>query len=289
MLNALSIDVEEWYHPELVRAYVDADRAQSQLEASLRPILNLLKRYDVRATFFVVGEVIESAPDLIREIAVGGHEIGCHGMTHRPLHELQPDGLRAELMAYERAITSAGIEQVVGFRAPTFSLDNETRWAVPILAEFGYEYDASIFPMRNYLYGVPDCPPTPYRIGGDDVTRPDPRGCLWEFPMSAGRLGWWRIPASGGFYLRIMPFFILRILLARINARGWPFVIYLHPWETYTGTPRLRELSWLSRWITYTNIERTLPKLERLLAGFPLSTMREALACWQERYPGIDT
>jgi len=281
MLNALSIDVEEWYHPELVRPYVAQDNAVSQVEAAIWPILPLLRRYDVRATFFWVGEVAEAMPDLVAEIANMGHEIGCHGMTHRTLQELRPDGLRAELAAYEKVMASIGVSDVTGFRAPTFSLDNRTRWAIPILGEFGYKYDSSIFPMRNYLYGVPDCPPTPYRIGGDDVTCPDARGDLWEFPMSAWRLGRWKVPVSGGFYMRIAPAFVLRILLARVNARGWPFVIYLHPWETYAATPRLRELSWLPRWITYTNLEKTLAKLESLLRAFPFTTVRGALVDWQ--------
>lgn len=281
MYNALTIDLEEWYHPELVRPHVALEETMAQVEAATRPILDLLERHKVRATFFVVGEVAQCTPDLIREITERGHEISCHGMSHRPLHALGPEGFRAELERFAEVMRAIGLEGVAGYRAPTFSLDNETRWAVPILAEFGYVYDASIFPLRTPLYGVPDCPPTPYRLGGEDVTRPDPQGLLWEFPMSVGRLGCWKVPICGGSYLRLAPFFAVRALLARLNARGWPFVIYLHPWETYPRTPRRPELAWWERIVTYANAEGTLAKLERLLQSFNLAPMHDVLARWR--------
>ncbi len=281
MLNALSIDVEDWYHPELIRSHVTPGEFESQVRAATAPILALLRRCGVRATFFIVGELIPRVPDLVAEIAAAGHEIGCHGMSHRPLNALVPDDLRAELASYAKAISFLPDVSVKGFRAPTFSLDNETRWAVPILHEFGYEYDSSIFPVRNYLYGVADCPPTPYRLGAQDVTRHDPEGKLWEFPMSTWRCGGWKMPVSGGFYLRATPWPVLRTLLQRVNASGAPFVIYLHPWETHAETPRVSGISPLSRWLTYYNIGSALAKLERLLQSFTLSTLSDALAAWQ--------
>ena len=281
MLNALSVDLEEWYHPELVRGHVMPGEARPQIEAAARPILRLLDRYGVRATFFIVGEVAQSAPELVHEIAEAGHEIGCHGMSHRPLEALQADELRAELRRYAGLMASLSVDDIVGFRAPTFSLNNDTRWAVPILREFSYQYDSSIFPLRNYMYGVADCPPTPYLLGDSDVTRPDPQGALWEFPMSVYRLGRWKMPVCGGFYLRALPFVVIRALLQRINARGWPFVIYLHPWETYSGTPRLRKLPWVSQAVTYSNIGGALGKLERLLQAFSFAPLRQVLADWK--------
>ncbi len=281
MLNALSIDVEDWYHPELIRSHVTPGEFESQVRAATAPILALLRRYDVHATFFIVGELIPRVPDLVAEIAAAGHEIGCHGMSHRPLNALVPDDLRAELASYAKAISFLPDVVVKGFRAPTFSLDNETRWAVPILHEFGYEYDSSIFPVRNYLYGVTDCPPTPYQLGAQDVTQPDPEGRLWEFPMSAWRCGGWKMPISGGFYLRATPWPVLRTLLRKVNASGAPFVIYLHPWETHAETPRVSGISPLSRWLTYYNIGSALTKLERLLQTFAFTTVASALAPWQ--------
>ena len=281
-LNALSIDVEDWYHPELVRAHVAPAQVLPRVEQATLPVLELLGRYGVRATFFIVGEVAQAAPDLVREIARRGHEIGCHGVSHRTLHDLGPEGLRAELAAYRATMETIGIGEVIGFRAPTFSLDQRSAWAVPILAEAGYRYDSSIFPLRNYMYGVSGAPLAPYRIGAQDVGRADAGGALWEFPMSIWQAGPLKVPVSGGFYLRALPWPLVRGLLGRINAASRPFVIYVHPWEADAGTPRRGELSRLDRWITYVNSASTLPKLERLLRSFSFAPMRDALAAWQE-------
>ena len=157
---------------------------------------------------------------------------------------------------------------------------------MPILREFAYEYDSSIFPLRNYLYGVADCPPTPYPLGELDVTRPDSGSGLWEFPMSAARWGRIRLPVSGGFYMRATPAALLCPLLARINAQGWPFVIYAHPWEMDAETPRLRNLPLLSRWVTYWNIAGALGKLERLLQAFGFAPLQDVLKQWREKHSG---
>jgi polysaccharide deacetylase family protein (PEP-CTERM system associated) len=284
MLNALSVDVEDWHHPELIRDRIGAGEVAPRVEQATRPILQLFAKYQVRATFFIVGEVARSASDLVREIAAAGHEIGCHSMSHRPLWELTPDEFRRELADFAEAMS--GLPRAIGFRAPTFSLDQRTRWAVPILREFGYEYDSSIFPLRNYLYGVADCPPTPYPLGELDVTRPDPGSGLWEFPMSAVRWGRIKLPVSGGFYMRATPAALLRPLLARINAQGWPFVIYAHPWEMDAGTPRLRNLPLLSRWVTYWNIAGALGKLERLLQIFGFAPLQDVLKQWRGEHSG---
>jgi polysaccharide deacetylase family protein (PEP-CTERM system associated) len=284
VLNALSVDVEDWYHPELIRDHLSGGESAPRVEQAIGPILELLARYQVRATFFVVGGVAGSAPELVHEIAAAGHEIGCHGMSHRPLWDLQPEEFRRELGDFARA--TSGLPRTAGFRAPTFSLDQRTRWAVPILRECGYEYDSSIFPLRNYLYGVADCPPTPYPLGESDVTCPDPSSGLWEFPMSVARWGRIKLPVSGGFYLRATPVALLRPLLKRINARDWPFVVYVHPWETDAGTPRLRNLPLLSRWVTYWNIAGALDKLERLLQTFAFAPLQEVLTEWRKAHPG---
>ncbi len=281
MLNALSIDVEDWFHPELVREHVAVSQAERRAEQATRPLLELLERHGVRATFFIVGEVALAAPDLVREIARRGHEIGCHTMSHRTLHELGPEGFRAELAAYGDVMAGLGVTDIAGFRAPTFSLDQRSAWAIPILAEMGYRYDSSVFPVRNPVYGVLGAPLTPYRIAAQDVGRPAMAGELWEFPMSVWQAGPLRVPVSGGFYLRVLPWPVVRWLLGRINAAGRPFVIYMHPWEADAGTPRQDGLSLLSRWITYVNIESALPKLARLLQRFAFAPIRDALAAWQ--------
>jgi hypothetical protein len=200
------------------------------------------------------------------------------------LDDLGPEAFREELRQFSQVMDRLGIRDAKGFRAPTFSLDNQTRWAVPILEEFGYQYDSSIFPMRNHLYGVRRCPSVPYPVAGHDVTQASPDGAgqgLWEFPLSVWRQGPLKVPVSGGFYLRALPPKVLFRLLKSLNERGQPFVIYLHPWETYEKTPRVEALSLLSRWVTYVNTGRTFNVLSALLETFEFAALERVLSQWR--------
>lgn len=276
-LNALSFDVEDWYHAELIRHNLEGE-PRPQVEECTRPILALLELYGIRATFFVVGEVAVLHPSLIREIGAAGHEIACHGMSHRPLWDMQPDDFRQELEAFVGVVgESVDTTDVVGYRAPTFSLDNERRWAIGVLKEYGYRYDSSIFPVRTPLYGVDGCPAGPYYPSEVDITVDAGEGDFVEFPLSALRIGNLAIPVCGGFYLRAIPYPFLYWALRQINRQGQPFVLYMHPWETCRDTVRVRSLSPLSYFVTYYNISSALHKLERLLATFRFAPLREVL------------
>jgi polysaccharide deacetylase family protein (PEP-CTERM system associated) len=292
--NALSIDLEDWFHAELVRSRMEEVSPMHCVEEAVEPILTLLQQYGVRATFFVVGEVMRHHPHVVRRIYEQGHEIGCHGWSHRPLWTLNPKDLAEELEEFDRdAAGVLPVDEVIGFRAPTFSLDERTAWALDILRDHGFRYDSSIFPMRNYLYGVNGCPPRPYHPTGVELTRDHEqqrrerqsheRRENWEgadfieFPMTAIRLAGLQVPVSGGFYLRAMPLPILRYLLRRVNAEGRPFVIYLHPWEADERTPRVRGLSPLERLVTYYNSGSVLRKLEALLQSFSFAPLRQVL------------
>ena len=228
MLNALSIDLEDWFHAELVRTHT-TERTCGGAELERRvawaaePVLTLLERYAVHATFFVVGDVLRQHPDLVRRIHAAGHEIGCHGWSHRPLWTLEPERFAQELDEFDR--DTRGVvppDEIIGFRAPTFSLDERTAWAVDILREHGYRYDSSIFPVRR-LYvrrgRLPAPALSPDARRADDCSR---AGRLLEFPMTAYRLLGFDIPVSGGFYLRALPLAILRTLLRSVNAAGQP-------------------------------------------------------------------
>ena len=277
MLSALSIDLEAWYHAELLRRLVDPARADPQLAAATQPVLDLLARRRVRATFFVVGEVLEREPDLVRRIAGSGHEVGCHGWSHRPLWDLDPASFREELARFRAAMAQLGLPPAVGYRAPTFSLGPGTAWALGELAAAGYRYDTSLFPRRMGLYGVPGAPLQPYRPAGDGLCRHDPRGALIEFPLAAWRVFGVTVPVAGGFYLRALPFPFLRAGLRRIQAEGRPFVLYLHPWEGHPLTPRVKGLGLLERWVTYTGARNLLPRLEALTREFAFAPVREVL------------
>jgi polysaccharide deacetylase family protein (PEP-CTERM system associated) len=289
MLNALTIDVEDWYHPELVRSRVSlAGDTEPQIEDSTRALLNLLRQRGAKATFFVVGEVAQRHPQLVQEIVAEGHELGCHGMSHRPLWQMTPDEFQSELRQFAATMSSTVPEaEIVGFRAPTFSLDNRTRWALTVLGNLGYHYDSSIFPFRTPVYGVGGGPLEPYRPSLSDVAVADGQGPLLEFPMSVWSWAGLRVPICGGFYLRSLPFQFILSCLRQINHRRQPFVIYVHPWETFADTPRLA-LPPVSRLITYYNLKDMMARLTRLLDAFcfaPMRTVLETLGCLQRPYP----
>ena len=278
MRNALSIDMEDWFHAELVRSRLEKAWPKRRIEWAIAPILTLLQRYNVRATFFVVGDVMRHHPELIGRIWEEGHEIGCHGWSHRPLWTLDPERFAWELEEYDRdAAGIVPVDEIVGFRAPTFSLDERTSWAIDILREHGFRYDSSIFPVRTYLYGLDGCPSIPYRPTGEELTCDHEGQDFIEFPLTACRLGGFAVPVSGGFYLRAMPLSILQRLLARVNAQQRSFVIYLHPWEADVETPRVEGMSLMNRFVTYYNTKSTLHKLEVLLQNFSFVPLREVL------------
>jgi len=287
MRNALSIDLEDWFHAELIRARGRGARPERRVPWAVEPILELLQRYDVRATFFVVGDVLRHHPDLVRRLYAEGHEIACHGWSHRTLWSLDPARFAEELDEFDRdAQGIAPVNEIIGFRAPTFSLDERTAWAVDILRDHGYRYDSSIFPVRNYLYGVDGCPRAPYRPTRAELTTDHADGALIEFPMTSCSLGGFDVPVSGGFYLRTIPQIILKPLLAHVNSEGRPFVIYFHPWEGDVRTPRVKGLSLVTRWVTYYNSGAALRKLEALLKRFEFAPLRDILGLSGARRTG---
>ena len=272
---AISVDVEDWYHPELVRDRVPANDPRSIVRSATAAILDRLRRHRVRATFFVLGDVARRHPDLVRRIADEGHELGAHGDTHRPLWTLTPESFRAELRAARAAVRDAlGTDPMIGFRAPTFSLDRGTAWALDVLADEGFRYDSSVFPVRVRLYGVAGAPLDIYRVGRDPAV-PDPNGRLVEFPVAVLELAGRRLPVAGGFYLRALPAPLLLWALDRIVRRR-PAALYLHPWECAPDVPRVR-LPALDSWITYLGLRSAPHKLEALLRRYAMAPMRDIL------------
>ena len=278
--NALTIDLEDWYHPELVRDSLGSTPPEGRLSKIVPTILALLNRYQVRITFFILGECASRFPVLIQQIYQEGHEIGFHGMSHRMLGDLGEGGFRKELEDFKTLMKEIlGNVPIKGFRAPTFSLNQHTKWALPILRDFGYLYDSSLFPKKmcwNPLYGLDGVPRHPYRISFEDLRREDSKSPLWEFPAAIARIAGFDLPVSGGFYLRILPAPVFRWGLERMNRKG-PFYVYLHPWECDEKTPRI-PLPFLARIATYCGMRRTLSKLEGLLKRFSFSRMDDVLS-----------
>ena len=280
MLNGLSFDIEEWYHAELVRQHVPAISRVSQVEQATEPILNLLERRGLRATFFVLGEIVRDHPTFIRRIHDAGHEIGCHTMTHMPLWNMTPETLRTSLREFRQILASVSPQaaaSLAGFRAPTFSMMQKTSWALRVLADEGFGYDSSIFPVANYAYGLNGGPLVAYRPAENDLRHDDRSGPMLELPMTVWDLASVRLPISGGFYLRAIPAPLLLRLLKQVASRR-PVVLYLHPWECYAQTPRVPGLPLSGRIITNINRASALAKLDRILTELEFGPLCAVLA-----------
>jgi polysaccharide deacetylase family protein (PEP-CTERM system associated) len=249
----------------------------SQADEATRPVLDLLDRYQIKASFFVVGEVAEQNPHLIQSIFQRGHEIGCHTFSHKLVWNLDESLFQEELERFRCVIEKIlGSVKVKGFRAPCFSIDNRNKWALKVLSNFGYQYDASIFPLKiNPLYGVRGAPTQPYRISFEDVRKEDPESPLMEFPLCPLMIGRLKIPISGGFYLRALPLSFLYWGLKKIN-QSKPFILYFHPWESYEKTPQYK-LPLFNRVISYYGIRSALKKLEFLLKNFRFARVDQVL------------
>lgn len=274
MRNALTIDVEEHFQVEAFAGLVhpeDWPRHPSRVAANTQRVLDLLERFGVSATFFVVGWVAERQPALVQEIHARGHEVACHGFAHRVIRGMSREAFREDVRGAKHAIEDASGGPVVGYRAPTFSVVPETLWALDVLAEEGFWYDSSIFPIRHDRYGIPSASRRPHR-------RPlEEGGEIAEFPPSTVRLLGQNLPFCGGGYFRLLPYRLVRRGLRRLNGREClPAMVYLHPWELDPDQPRL-PVRGLTSFRHYVNLSRTASRLERLLGDFAFAPAVEVL------------
>ena len=263
LVDGLSVDLEDYYHVEAFAEQISRARwsvLPSRIRKNTERTLALLERTRCRATFFVLGWVAEREPGLIRELAHAGHELACHSHLHRQLHRLTPSEFRDDVVRSRYAIENAAGIQVVGFRAPSFSITRNTLWALQILAEERFEYDSSIFPIHHDLYGIPDAPRWVHR-------RRLPSGrAIWEVPPSTLRIGKVNVPVGGGGYLRLFPLWFTGWAIKTIHQRdGHPVIVYFHPWELDPDQPRLKG-SWKSRFRHYNGLAKTEGRLQEILS-----------------------
>jgi polysaccharide deacetylase family protein (PEP-CTERM system associated) len=273
MLNALSFDVEEFFH---VQGFADVispsswDSFPSRVVDSTRRILRLLREFDVRATFFVLGWVAQRQPELVREIAGDGHEIASHGYGHQLIYQQSRDEFAADIARSLESIAAACPHvQVRGYRAPSFSIVKESEWALDVLLASGMKYDSSVFPIAGHdRYGIPNA-----------SRRAGPvRDGLLEVPLSTVRVAGRNWPVAGGGYFRLFPLWLTRHAIRRINAEGHPAVIYLHPWEFDPEQPRVATARRTSKFRHYVSLAKTEPRLRRLLQEFTFTSIEAAFA-----------
>ncbi len=272
-LNCFSVDVEEYFQCEVFAGCVPPSawpRMPLRAGPCLERLADLLHRHGSRATFFVLGWVVPHLAPFLRELLRRGHEIACHGDAHVHLERQSPQELREDLRRARGRIEDALGVQPRGYRAPTFSVTRATAWALDTIIDAGFEYDASIFPIRHDRYGVPGAPTGPFW-----AVAPSGRRIL-EFPPLTMNLRLARLPVGGGGYLRLLPGVLVRRSVRAHERRGEPVMLYVHPWELDPGQPRL-PIGRLPQWRHRVNLHTTAAKLERLLGASHFDTASDVL------------
>lgn len=273
ILNAMTVDVEDYFQVSAFDGVIPRSAWPVQESRVCRSTDRLLEIFDeagVRATFFVLGWVAERFPELVRRIAGAGHELASHGYEHRLVYALEREAFRRDLTRAKDAIEAATGTAVVGFRAPSYSITRESMWALDILIEEGYLYDASIYPIRHDRYGIPEWERHIHRLRR-------PTGALWELPGATIRIAGSNLPVGGGGYFRLLPYGWTQRGIRRLNhAEGQPAVFYLHPWELDPEQPRL-SAGRLTTFRHYRNLGRTANRLRRLLGDFSFGRIADVL------------
>jgi polysaccharide deacetylase family protein (PEP-CTERM system associated) len=284
----LSFDVEEHDRIEAAAGLSIGPALKERYRARLGPptfwLLDELGRRNIRAMFFIVGQIAEHTPSLVRAIHRAGHEVASHSWSHRRVHDLTPESFQEDIRCGKDALEQVTGEAVVGYRAPTFSVVRRTAWAIDVLSESGMLYDSSIYPVRHDRYGIPQAPRRPFLARGTGCTT------LLEFPPATLGLGSVNVPAGGGGYFRLLPLVLIRRALGQLLRDGRPPVamLYFHPWEFDPEQPRL-PLRPTSRWRTYVGLGRSRDRFRRLIVGYQFTRAVDAARSLEGRRHPLPT
>ena len=268
VLNAMTVDVEDFFHVSAFESVISPSQwkdYQPRVDTNTRRLLDLFAKKEVKSTFFVLGWVAERYPDLIKEIHSQGHEVASHGYAHKRVILLSRDEFLQDVKRSKNHLEDLLGEQIIGYRAPSFSIGYSNEWAFEVLAELGFKYSSSTYPVKHDLYGTPDWPRFAYN-------RPEN---IIEIPIPTLRLMGKQIPIGGGGYFRLYPYKLTQKLVSKyLRQEKQPYSFYFHPWEIDADQPRLKNAPLKSRFRHYVNLHRTEAKLIRLLDDFNWSTMR---------------
>lgn len=267
--NAMTIDVEDYFQVSAFAPYIargDWDARECRVERNVDRILALLAERGTRATFFTLGWVAERYPQLVHRIVAGGHELASHGYGHERASDLSPEAFRADVGRAKRLLEDIGGHEVLGYRAPSFSIGERNLWAFDVLRDCGYRYSSSVYPIRHDHYGMPNSPRFAYPV----------REGLLEVPVTTLRLRGRNWPSSGGGYFRLLPYALSRWLIGQVNQRDQQSaVFYFHPWEIDAEQPRIAGIDAKTRFRHYVNIGRTEARIAQLLRDFEWGRMDE--------------
>lgn len=267
--NAMTIDVEDYFQVSAMAPYIpraDWERIRCRAEDNVNRILAMLDETGVKATFFTLGWIAERHPGLVRAIVAGGHELASHGYGHERASDMSPTAFSDDVRRAKGLLEDLGGVAVRGYRAPSFSIGEDNLWAFDVLAEAGYRYSSSVYPIAHDHYGMPDSPRFAHTV----------RAGLIEVPVTTNRFGKRNLPSSGGGYFRLLPYGVSRWLIQRVNQREQQAaVFYFHPWEIDPEQPRVRGIDAKTRFRHYVNLGRTEARIRRLLGDFRWGRMDE--------------
>ncbi|MCK0510731.1 XrtA system polysaccharide deacetylase [Aromatoleum buckelii] len=262
IVNALTIDVEDYFQVSALAPHFprsEWERIPCRVERNVEVILDLLERHRTRATFFTLGWVAERYPLLVQRIAAGGHEVASHGYAHERATAQSPEAFLADIVRARKVLEDLSGQPVTGYRAPSFSIGKTNLWAHDCIAQAGYAYSSSVYPVRHDHYGMPDAPRFPYRLDNG----------LLEVPVTTMHWLGRNWPAGGGGYFRLLPYAVSRWQIDKVNRDDRRAAIfYFHPWEIDPGQPRVAAASARTRFRHYLNLERTEERLRHLLGDF---------------------
>ncbi len=263
MINALSVDIEDWFHVgafETVIDRADWDRLECRVERNTDAVIALFGESGAKATFFTLGWVAQRYPALIRRIVDAGHEVASHGWDHIRVFTMTPAQFAEDIDRTKKALEDAGGTAVTGYRAPSFSIDKRTPWAHEILAEQGYAYSSSVAPVKHDHYGWPEAPRFAFKpVAGSDMV---------ELPVTTARFAGRTLAAGGGGFFRILPYRFSRWAIRQVNAAGAPAIFYFHPWEIDPEQPRVAHAPLRSKLRHYTQLDAMADKLRRAIGDF---------------------
>jgi polysaccharide deacetylase family protein (PEP-CTERM system associated) len=252
-VHALTIDLEDWHQLFHRRLTGETIRPTKAVVGATHRLLNMLDEAGVRATFFVVGNIADTYPELVREVAQRGHEIGSHSYSHELIFRMQPATFKADVERSLAKLQDLAGKPIIGFRAPEFSVGHLRHWCFEILIELGFRYDSSVFPLPRVRYGIPEAPRNPFTIT-------TPSGAIYEYPLATWDAGRFRLPIAGGSYFRLLPGPVLHHALNAIDESGRTAVLYFHPYEFHTGWLSPSRLAW-RRSLRASNLKFTLSRI----------------------------
>ncbi|MCK4948036.1 MAG: polysaccharide deacetylase family protein [Candidatus Aureabacteria bacterium] len=274
MLNAFTIDVEDWFHvcdvDNKESKFDNWNKCENRVVDNTLLLLKILREHDTKATFFFLGWVAEKHPELVRKVSEDGHEIATHGYAHKLIYEQTPEEFSEDLKKSVNILEGIITEKVIGHRGAGFSIREDSLWALKIIAECGLKYDSTIFPAKRGHGGLESAESYPYLMDLERNLR------MWEFPMSVAHVFGRKVPFSGGGYLRLFPYWFVKRSIGLINKRGKPAIVYIHPREIDIKQPRMK-LPLSRKFKYYVNLKTAEAKIKALLADFEFASVKKVL------------